>query len=478
MNTADAGSLPDSGAGDAGTAGTLDAGLAFDSGLPSDAGMEPDGGAVNDAGAIEDAGESADAGAADSGIAEDAGTDAGIAPDAGGHDAGAADSGLAEDAGTDAGPADSGTAQDAGTDAGIAPDAGGPDAGAAPDAGVAQVCGDGVVEGTEQCDDGNLFNLDGCDSSCQYEMITRVSSLAISTSAAPSFCTPAKNLLGQTLLNSTLSQNSNTTMRSAIDAATTNVLMQYFGVTGTTTLSGPMIGMMSGTPDPSKGTWPGNNPVDWWFLADTSGLSSTGVPTTLLSLTDASGDLTAGPADISLTLPLFGSPATIVLRNAMIGESINGTNDAPAPPPLQLAAGFEVFENATGNASTQGLCGGMTVDSLAKIPVPSVFTTGGTACMEGYTSCGSNPVSSSCNSLLDVFVSGCTASGLPVHFVTGSQPDVPANTTVTTLSAGSGLKVPSSATDGDEDAYSSYFTFTGTRAHATNCYAQMCSIME
>ena len=35
-----------------------------------------------------------------------------------------------------------------------------------------QVCGNGVVEGTEECDDGNLSDGDGCGASCQFQMIT------------------------------------------------------------------------------------------------------------------------------------------------------------------------------------------------------------------------------------------------------------------------------------------------------------------
>ena len=36
----------------------------------------------------------------------------------------------------------------------------------------ANVCGDGVVGGTEQCDDGNTLNGDGCSSSCEIEVAT------------------------------------------------------------------------------------------------------------------------------------------------------------------------------------------------------------------------------------------------------------------------------------------------------------------
>ncbi len=31
------------------------------------------------------------------------------------------------------------------------------------------ICGDGVIEGAEECDDGNIFDGDGCNSNCQYE---------------------------------------------------------------------------------------------------------------------------------------------------------------------------------------------------------------------------------------------------------------------------------------------------------------------
>lgn len=35
--------------------------------------------------------------------------------------------------------------------------------------GPGQVCGNGIVEGTEECDDGNLISGDGCSSTCQIE---------------------------------------------------------------------------------------------------------------------------------------------------------------------------------------------------------------------------------------------------------------------------------------------------------------------
>src|SRR5688500_19698135 len=60
------------------------------------------------------------------------------------------DSGDEEDAGEDGGPieADGDVEVDGGTDAGI-------------DAHV-PICGDMMVEGTEECDDGNMVDMDGC----------------------------------------------------------------------------------------------------------------------------------------------------------------------------------------------------------------------------------------------------------------------------------------------------------------------------
>src|SRR6185437_7311515 len=45
---------------------------------------------------------------------------------------------------------------------------GGKDAGDAGDA-MAQVCGDGVIEGSEECDDGNTMSGDGCSAICTVE---------------------------------------------------------------------------------------------------------------------------------------------------------------------------------------------------------------------------------------------------------------------------------------------------------------------
>src|SRR5260221_623272 len=41
------------------------------------------------------------------------------------------------------------------------------------------VCGDGARTGAEQCDDGNVVNLDGCDSACRFEQSHRANALTM-----------------------------------------------------------------------------------------------------------------------------------------------------------------------------------------------------------------------------------------------------------------------------------------------------------
>ncbi len=62
---------------------------------------------------------------------------------------------------------------------------------------AAQGCGDGVVDPSEQCDDGDRGRLDGCDPACRYEQVQGLTALALSGATGPAFCTPATNQLGR-----------------------------------------------------------------------------------------------------------------------------------------------------------------------------------------------------------------------------------------------------------------------------------------
>jgi cysteine-rich repeat protein len=342
------------------------------------------------------------------------------------------------------------------------------------------VCGDGCIDPSigEQCDDGNLFNLDGCDSHCQYEVVTRMTSIAISGSTAPSFCTPTTNRLGKQSLTSTALSEINSPLQTDVTNGSVNIMTQLLGLSDLTgnTASGPFsIGVMGGSLDPAKGTWPGNNPIDWWFLADDTTVNSSGLPTSLMTASLTDYNLTAGPNDVSLTLVLGGSPAILEMRSTKMAAQIQTPTDVPAPPPAALAASLAVYETVNANGTDQGLCGNITVSSLAQIPVPSALTSGTTACTSScsgsrtYTACGSGGVSSGCNSLLDVLVGGCKVVWpLCIAAINAEQPDVPATAggTVKTLTF-LGDAIPTSQTSADDDAYSSYMTFQANRAHFT-----------
>jgi len=345
-------------------------------------------------------------------------------------------------------------------------------------------CGNGMLDPGEQCDDGNRFNLDGCDYACRYEAVNRMTLLSIQGTAAPAFCTPATNRLGTQSFTSTALGQLNPSLQTDINSGSTNLFAQVIGLhdlTGATDSSGLSLGIVSGQLDPAKGTWPANGPIDWWFLADHTTLASSGLPTSILrngALT--AGKLTFGPGDIDLPLPLAGSPAVLHVLGAHLAGTINATPapNVPAPPPSQLASGLTVFQTITANGTDQGLCGNMTVDSLARTPIPQTLTTAGTtACSaqcvgsKSYTDCAGGPVSPTCNSLLDVLVGGCLVSALCVPVVNAQQPDVPAMANAQTLALGVGNKVPSGQTTGNNDAYSAYLKFNLNRAHITgeNC---------
>lgn len=343
-------------------------------------------------------------------------------------------------------------------------------------------CGDGVVNGTEQCDDGNVANLDGCDSNCRYETAIRMTQVAISGSMAFAGCTPTTNAFGRNVLTSTARDQLNPSLQTGIDAGTTNLIVQALGLadpTGASDPDGLQLGILSGVLDTSKpgAAWPATgNPIDWWFLVDKTQVDGPGLPLSTLPATLTARTLRAGPADTMLQLLLSGVPAKLTMRNALIIANIDGNPapNTPAPPPASLAAGFTHFQTVTATSTgMQGLCGNVTVESLAAIPIPESLTTGTGDCKavngsKAYTYCGANmPVGPNCNSLLDAIVGGCKVTFLNITAINASPvPDV-AGSGTTPLTLGPGNKVPASQSTGNTNAYSAYFTFKANRAHFT-----------
>jgi cysteine-rich repeat protein len=343
-------------------------------------------------------------------------------------------------------------------------------------------CGNNALEGAEQCDDANGTpkNLDGCDTACKYEAMTRMTAVQISGSAAPATCTPTTNAFGRQVLTSTARDNMNGTLRDDVNAGKTNVIMQMLGLDDLTGTADPalQLGILSAQLDPARGAWPGNNPIDWWFLIAPSTLDPSDLPNSrFTNAAVAARQITAGPNDVTLALLLGGTVANLRMRDARLFATVDNppAPDKPAPPPTLLASSVSVLRTITATAAGKGLCGNITVESLAAIPIPQSLTQGTTSCSSScsgshaYTYCGEgNPVSAGCNSLLDAIVGGCQARVIVcINAINPSQPDVAGAGYQGTLSVGAGNKVPASQTQGNTRAYSAFFTFAANRAHAT-----------
>jgi cysteine-rich repeat protein len=343
---------------------------------------------------------------------------------------------------------------------------------------AASTCGDGCIDPAngEQCDDGNHYNLDGSDTTCKYEAVTRMTSLVIQATPAPAFCTPTTNRLGTQSFTSTFVGQVNPQLQTDIDSGFTNILTQMYGLddlTGVADPSGLSIGFLSGTLDPAKGPWPGSSPIDWWFLADPTSVTA-GVANDILGHGAlAARALTAGPGDVNLSQVLGG---VLRMRSARIAAILNGSPapNVPPPPPAQLAPGLTVFQTVTASGTGQGLCGNITVESLSRVPIPPTLAQGGTtacgACAgsKQYTACGGQPVGPNCNSLLDALVGGCKIVSCLITAINATQPDVAGTDgDIDTLTLGALNKVPLTLTTGNDDAYSSYMKWNANRAHIT-----------
>ena len=332
------------------------------------------------------------------------------------------------------------------------------------------VCGDGVVEGAEQCDDGNLYRLDGCDSDCRYEQIQRLTSLALQGSPAPGFCDSANSLLGDAFSDVAL-DNLNGSLQDSIDTGDLTLLLDFLDLDDATgTNDGSLeLGVLGGSADPTD---PSPGGLDAWFLAADDLVDSSGLPTQRLTpAAIASLQLSAGPDDVSVPFV----EGELSMRSASAAARVDAETSLPAEPPSNLAPGFAAFESLDAADASHGLCGNVTVGSLALIPVPELFTSGVGTCeacanSRAYVSCGTGPVTDACHSFLDVLVGGCQILSCVVTLIDPSQPDVgvgvdPPNTLIFEPSGGGIDKVTVVEAD---DAYSSWFQFTSERVHLTN----------
>jgi len=340
----------------------------------------------------------------------------------------------------------------------------------APSLCTAQICGDGVVEFPEECDDGVGFRLDGCAPACTYEHVQRMVQLELAGgSPSPAVCTPRSNAFGGAFSSVGLA-GVNAQLAAAVADGSLNQILQLLDLDDPIAVDDPDldVGVLAAEVDP-RGSTQG---LDAWFVAAAAGLDGNDLPAIRLPGSIAGRELTAGPERIEVAF-LDGA---VTIRDARVTAWVETATSLPAPPPDSFAAGFLAFEAIQAIDGTHGLCGNLTVGSLAVLPAPADFASGGAAecsasCAgsRGYTWCGSgNPVGPGCNSMLDVLVSGCVVSPpLCLPLIVPTQPDVgtaglPPVTLVADPSTG---KVTIAEPD---DAYSTWLEFASERVHLTN----------
>ena len=270
------------------------------------------------------------------------------------------------------------------------------------------VCGNHIREAGEQCDDGNLIDLDGCDSTCHFEQETRSTQVVLQW-AHDAFCThdvllEAVQNAGFANVHSTIQGDLNT----YVTNGTTGVVFKYFSITDPKGQSGTTsVGSYNATPVTYTGAFNGNSDLDWWYTLDTTtaGSSPLYTPTSI----ESAGTFTAGVLNAAGGHVLLSAFGTSLLDLASIKLQLPIASPATAPvmsagtPPGHLATEnldptLTSFAKGGGtNAAPTGLlCGNVTAASLALTPVPAQLQSN---CNEGY---------GASNNMLDVFIGGCT----------------------------------------------------------------------
>jgi len=289
---------------------------------------------------------------------------------------------------------------------------------------ILPVCGNGVRESGEQCDDGGNINLDGCNATCRFEQDHRANWLKMQF-ATDMFCTA--NALGGAFTGSTVQSQVQMSLDAAIANGSITVLFKFMGLDDLTGTSDPsmIVGVMNGSPQTMGGmlTYDGTSDLDWWHTAAPLSIDANRDPVRSMPGSINAKLLTAGPGTIDMLLILGGSLATLKISKTNVIGTVGATSTpltSNGQPPGHL--GSEHLDPALVSFATIGqpnavgaakLCGNASAASLALVPIPAVLVGGGiTACQQGYTAA---------NSLLDVLIGGCTI--LFTQQIVPTQPD-------------------------------------------------------
>ena len=319
-------------------------------------------------------------------------------------------------------------------------------------------CGDGVIHADrgEQCDDGNLTNLDVCSALCEVEIVHRLTRMDLLGEAAPDWCTyynnaHSGNAIGDAFLLGPVMDQINASVRDALDNGDANALLQILGMSDPSAQTAdPEIdfGVYIGQPD---GDW-ANTPdkLDFPFRVRSEDVDSDRMPTTVMPAQIAVNGLsearTTSPTSIVLQFPL----GELGFYNTMFRTSVDNPpppSQIAPPPPTHASVLVPETLGGDGEASPTGtLCGAISTESLAAIPLTTSFTDLCTA--PSYVPCGPDQIPGvDCDSLLDLIQGGCWFTIVPL--VVATDPDV------------------DHSGDGTNDAYSAVMGISAKRAKIT-----------
>jgi cysteine-rich repeat protein len=332
------------------------------------------------------------------------------------------------------------------------------------------VCGDGVRAGSEQCDDGNLVALDGCDGACKFEQDHRVNSLSMPYGTVDTFCT--KNALGGAIAGGVAQNTITNSLTNGVTDGSITIMFTALGLDDLSGITDPMLklGLLNGTHATGTAPYNGTMDLDWWYTTDAASIDAMRAPLTQIDATIAAKVLNASSPLLSLTINLGGVPAALSMQQAKLRANIGPVSTpltSTGMTPGHLAA--EHLDPALQSyASTTGgeLCGNVTARSLANVPAPAAlvgctFTT----CSQCYTAT---------NTLLDIINSGCsTLLGTQIRATNPDGATVPTDKYLFTANAQH--VITSCTKNGMPDTlanclanatYSSFFRFTTDRVIA------------
>ena len=278
------------------------------------------------------------------------------------------------------------------------------------------ICGDGIRQTGEQCDDGNVVNLDGCDATCHFEQDHRANAVTMQFNT-DALCTV--NALGGAI--SGIAQGTlQTSLTNGVTSGATTVMFKFLGLTDLsgTNQANVQLGALGGKPV-TGANYNGNSDSEWWYTTDPNSIDALRAPRSALTGSIVSKLLNAsGTMDLALTIA--GSLAQLHLSNAKVRANIGNTS-APLMSSNGLTPGHLAGEHldpilASFDTMSNGeLCGNISSASLATVPAPATLIAGGgtNACSEGYTAQ---------NHLLDILVGGCHVL-FGFTAITPTQPD-------------------------------------------------------